>query len=175
MGFNQLIGALKRKKWIKNGLVVGDNVKFERGVSIDPSFPWLVKIGDNVTIAPDTIVLAHDASSQVHLGYTRLGKVIIGDNVFIGTKCVILPGVTIGNNVVIAAGSVVSKNVRDNVVVGGVPAKVIKELSDFKERQQDYMDSGAKWDESYTIYGGITETKKEEMLEYLDHGNGYIR
>ena len=52
----------------------------------------------------------------------------IGDNVWIGGSAVIVPGVTIGNNVVVAAGAVVTKDVPDNVVVGGNPAKIIKEL-----------------------------------------------
>lgn len=57
------------------------------------------------------------------------GKAVtIGDDVWIGGNCTILPGFTIGNNVVIAAGAVVTKDVSDNVVVGGVPAKVIKQI-----------------------------------------------
>lgn len=55
-------------------------------------------------------------------------QVNIGNDVWIGGNCTILPGVTIGNNVVIAAGAVVTKDVPDNSVVGGVPAKVIKQI-----------------------------------------------
>ena len=54
--------------------------------------------------------------------------VTIGNDVWIGANCTILPGVTIGNNVVVAAGAVVTKDVPDNCVVGGVPAKIIKEM-----------------------------------------------
>ena len=61
-----------------------------------------------------------------HLG---IGKpVTIGNDVWIGVNCTILPGVTIGNNVVVAAGAVVTKDVPDNCIVGGVPAKVIREI-----------------------------------------------
>ena len=55
-------------------------------------------------------------------------QVTIGDNVWIGGNCTILPGVTIGSNVVVAAGAVVTKDVPDNRVVAGVPARVVKEL-----------------------------------------------
>ena len=61
-----------------------------------------------------------------HLGIAK--PVTIGNDVWIGANCTILPGVNIGNNVVIAAGAVVTKDVPDNCVVGGVPAKVIKEI-----------------------------------------------
>ena len=54
--------------------------------------------------------------------------VTIGNDVWIGANCTILPGVTIGNNVVVAAGAVVTKDVPDNCVAGGVPAKIIKEI-----------------------------------------------
>ncbi len=52
----------------------------------------------------------------------------IGDDVWIGGNAIILPGVTIGNNVIVAAGAVVTKDVPDNCVVGGIPAKKIKDL-----------------------------------------------
>jgi maltose O-acetyltransferase len=54
--------------------------------------------------------------------------VTIGNDVWIGGNCTILPGVTIGNNVVVAAGAVVTKDVPDNCLVAGVPAKVIRKL-----------------------------------------------
>jgi maltose O-acetyltransferase len=60
--------------------------------------------------------------------YTK--PVTIGDNVWIGGRAVINPGVTVGNNVVIASGAVVTKDVPDNVVVGGNPAKITKKLEE---------------------------------------------
>lgn len=59
---------------------------------------------------------------------------IIGDDVWIGGNVTILPGVNIGNNVIVAAGAVVTKDVPDNCVVGGVPAKILKPLEDDVER-----------------------------------------
>ena len=66
-----------------------------------------------------------------HIGQAK--PVNIGRDVWIGANCTILPGVTIGNNVVIAAGAVVTKNVPDNCVAGGVPAKIIREINDDTE------------------------------------------
>ena len=63
------------------------------------------------------------------IGGKEFGKpVTIGDNCWIGGSATIVPGVTLGNNVVVAAGAVVTKSFGDNVVIGGNPAKIIKEL-----------------------------------------------
>lgn len=76
---------------------VGDNPNFQDGIIFDPSHCWLITIGNNVTIAPRVYILCHDASTKLSLGYTKIGKVIIGNNVFIGANTTVLPSVTIGN------------------------------------------------------------------------------
>ena len=90
-----------------------------------------VTIGDNVMIAPNTLITTvnhplNPMGRRKHLGIAKPVK--IGNDVWIGANVVILPGVTIGNNVVIAAGAVVTKDIPDNVLVGGIPAKIIKTL-----------------------------------------------
>lgn len=174
MGLEMWINKLKLKKWRRYGLVTGKDFRMMKGCAIDPSFPWLVSIGDNVCLAPNVTILAHDASSKVHLGYTRLGRVSIGNNVFVGAGSIILPNVAIGNDVVIAAGSVVSRDVPDNSVAGGCPARVIKSTEEFKKKHGDSMDSGVKLDESYTIFGGVTAEKREDMKLLLEEGGVYI-
>lgn len=95
-----------------------------------------VTVGDHVMIGPNTLITTvnHPLSPKgrrAHLGQAKPVK--IGNDVWIGGNCTILPGVTIGNNVVIAAGAVVTKDVPDNCVVGGVPAKIIREIEDDTE------------------------------------------
>ena len=172
MGVSAILTNMKLKKWIKNGLTVGHTFKINAGCSIDPSFPWLVTIGNNVTLGPNVTILSHDASSQVHLEYTRLGLVNIGDNVFIGAGSIILPGVTIGSNVVIGAGSVVTKDVPDNVVVAGSPAYILRTIQEFKSQKQAKMD--IKLDMSYTLGGNVTAEKKEYMKNILKEKEIYI-
>ena len=90
-----------------------------------------VRIGHNCMIAPRVSIFtaAHPLDAETRISGLEFGKPItIGDNVWIGGHVVINPGVTIGSNVVIAAGAVVTKDVPDNVVVAGVPAKVIRQL-----------------------------------------------
>lgn len=132
-----IITKLKVKKWLRKGLVLGQNVEIERGCSIDPSFPWLIEIGNNVTLAPEVCILSHDASMKYSNGKTKLGRVKIGDNVFIGTKSVILPGVYIGNNSIIGASSVVASNIPDNSVVCGSPARIISTTEQFKKKNEE--------------------------------------
>ena len=82
-------------------------------------------------IGPNTLIttVGHTISPKGRRERKAQGMPVnIGNDVWIGGNCTILPGVTIGNNVVIAAGAVVTKDVPDNSVVGGVPAKVIKQI-----------------------------------------------
>lgn len=96
-----------------------------------------VHIGNDCMIGPNTIIttVGHPLSPAKRRKHTGIAKpVTIGDDVWIGGNCTILPGITIGNNVVVAAGAVVTKDVPDNCLVAGVPAKVMKEIADDVER-----------------------------------------
>ncbi|MGI6217002.1 MAG: sugar O-acetyltransferase [Coriobacteriales bacterium] len=90
-----------------------------------------VYIGDYVMIGPNTLIttVGHPlspAKRRIHIG--QASPVTIGNDVWIGGSCTILPGVTIGNNVVVGAGAVVTKDVPDNSLVLGVPARVVRTL-----------------------------------------------
>lgn len=108
-----------------------------------------VTIGDNVLIAPNVSI--YTAGHPVHpasrnSGYEYGIPITIGNNVWIGGSAVILPGVTIGDNVVIGAGSVVTKDIPDNMIAAGNPCKIIREITDadrkfyFKDREFDVSD-----------------------------------
>lgn len=85
-----------------------------------------IEIGDNVAISHDVTIMDSDAHDGLWDGYEKTKPIKIGNHVWIGTRVTILKGVTIGDNAIIAAGSVVTKNVPNNTIVAGVPAKVIK-------------------------------------------------
>ena len=90
-----------------------------------------VTIGDYVMIGPNTLIstVNHPITPLGRRKHLGIGKsVTIGDDVWVGGNVTILPRVNIGNNVVVAAGAVVTKDIPDNSLVSGVPAKVIREI-----------------------------------------------
>lgn len=90
-----------------------------------------MRIGDYVMIGPHTLIATvnHPISPMGRRKHLSVAKpVTIGNDVWIGGNVTILPGVTIGNNVIVAAGAVVAKDVPDNGLVGGVPAKLIRTI-----------------------------------------------
>lgn len=92
-----------------------------------------VRIGKNCLLAPQVGIYTatHPVKASERYKGVELGKPItIGDNCWIGGHAVINPGVTLGNNVVVASGAVVTKSFGDNVVIGGSPARVLKEIDD---------------------------------------------
>lgn len=105
------------------GLSIGNYTTVNKHTVLDGR--GKLTIGDNVDIAQDTIIWTaqHDYNDDYHKYICA--PVIIGDYVWIGARAMVLPGISIGRGAVIAAGAVVTKNVDDLYVVGGVPAKML--------------------------------------------------
>lgn len=109
--------------------------------SIDMTRPWLIDIGNDVQITEGVTLLTHGYDWAVLKGvYGEIlgsgGGIQIGNNVFIGMKTTILKGVHVGNNVIIGANSLVNKNIPDNCVVAGNPARVIMPLDKYYEKRK---------------------------------------
>jgi len=132
------------------------------------------EIGDNVTLAPNVTILAHDASMKNTLNFTKIAKVKIGNNVFIGANSVILPGISIGDNVIIGAGSVVSKSIPSNSVAAGNPCKVIKSFDQFIEEHSTFLKTKPVYGKEFTLKGNITKENKLKMSRELENSFGYI-
>lgn len=135
---NRYVSYLK-----KHGVKIGSNVimRSPKSAHIDLTRPSLITIGDNVVLNHNFSLLTHDFVSGVFLNkyYDFLpssGHVIIGNNVRFGVNCIVLKGVSIGDNCFIAAGSVVTKSIPANSIAGGVPAKVLCSLDEYYERRK---------------------------------------
>jgi maltose O-acetyltransferase len=127
---------LRLKGLMKRGLKVGRNVYIFEGVEFDPGYPYLIEIGDNCRIAKHVTILAHDATTFRELGITRIAPVKILDGSFIGQSAIILPGVTIGPRALVAAGSVVNRDIPEGKAAAGNPARP---YGDYKHILDQYV------------------------------------
>lgn len=157
------------------GMRVGENFIYDAGSTrFDSSHCWLIEIGDNVTFGPGVYLLAHDASTKKELGYTKIGKVKIGDRTFVGANSIVMPGVSVGENCIIGAASVVTHDVESNSVYVGNPARYLCSVQEYYDKQRIRMEDLPKYDVSYTIGGGITNDKKQEMINDLKDKIGFV-
>jgi len=127
------------KYYRKSGAIIGKNTYLGPNVYLDVSHkPGKIVIGDNCYVTRNSSILVHsDAFLGGPLqkwkgkgGERLIGNIIIGDNVFIGFHCVVLPGVSIGDNAVIGAMTLVNKDVPMNAIVVGVPGKIVGYITD---------------------------------------------
>lgn len=170
----RLLGRDPLPRLLRRGLVVGKNFFMQDGCVIDASHCWLIRIGDDVTLGPNVTLLAHDASTKRALGLVRVAQVRIGNRVFIGAGSIVLPGITIGDDVIIGAGSVVTRDIPSGSLAAGNPAKVLSTSSDYLARQQSLIESSPRFDESYTLSGGVNTVQKNEMNTRIQGGAGFI-
>lgn len=147
----------------KTGVTIGDRCRLiNPRIGMFGSEPWLVRLGDHVTITDGVMFVTHDGGVWVfrdeHPDIDIFGPIDIGSNVFIGVNAVLLPGVRIGDNSVVAAGAVVSRDVPSGTIVGGVPAKPICTVDEYF----------AKNEARFTHVRGLPlEEKRRAVLAHL--------
>lgn len=112
-------------------VIIGDNTR----IGLHSTVIGPVEIGSNVNLAQGIVVTAlnhnfTDCTKRIDEQGVSTAKVTIGNDVWIGANATVLPGVTIGNHCVVAAGAVVTKDVPPYSLVGGVPAKILKKLKE---------------------------------------------
>ena len=152
------------------GVQVGENCRIlikEFGTE-----PWLITVGDNVTITNGVKLLTHDGSTWLmkdEAGRRYLYRRIkIGNNVFIGANSIILPGVIIDDDVIVAAGSVVTKSVPSGYMVAGNPARKVRDFDEYKSFVlKNYVpDKGLDIRKSY--FERINEVLDNTYKKYMD-------
>ena len=112
--------SFKNSLYRSIGMKIGKNVSVF-GTNFDIFFPEFIDIGDNVVIGQNTTIVAHEfLPNEWHKGRVKIGK-----NALIGTMVLVLPGVEIGKNTKVAAYSLVNKSVGSDLLVGGVPIRVL--------------------------------------------------
>lgn len=128
---------------VQRGMQMGTGVYLNDGFFLDPSHCQLITIEDNVVFGPRVSIFTHDASTKKIIGLTKVAPVVIKRNSFIGANCTILAGAVVGENSVLAAGSVLTGRVPENEVWGGNPARLLMTVGEYREKLQKLKDTPA--------------------------------
>ena len=149
----------------RKGAKIGNKCEIYKGAHFG-SEPYLIDIGNHVRINDGVNLITHDGGCWVlrneKSGYGKefenadsFGKIIIENNVHIGTNAIIMPGVRIGENCIIACGAVVTKDVPANTIVGGVPARKIENIEEYANKMR----------KKFVNTKNLTSNEKREILE----------
>lgn len=141
---------------------IGRNINFS-------SEPYLIKIGNDVRISFDVIFVTHDGGTHVlrdkEPEICIYGPIVVGNRTFIGARSIILPNVNIGNNCIVGAGSVVTKNIPDNEVWAGVPAKKICTIDEYRKKNDNKF--------SFILNKSYEEKKNILLKQYNKNNYNY--
>lgn len=161
----------KRQFLIKQGAKIGKGTRFNCNTAALGTEPYLIEIGENCLFASDTRFITHDGGISVlnnlnkfvksgkNIKMDKISPIKIGNNVYTGIRAVIMPGVIIGDNVVIGACSVVTHDIPSNSVVAGVPAKIICSIDEYYHKSLPKVEPT------------LTMTKKQKKEFYLKKFN----
>jgi len=147
--FRLFIATILRKirvfKFRLRGYDIQYSTIIEGSVVLDKLYPQGIHIGANTLVAGGSMILSHDHCKRVGSNQPYLTDTYVGENCFIAVKSIILPGVRIGDGVIVGAGSVVTKDVPSNCIVAGNPAKIIREnivMNDFAALENWTVEKG---------------------------------
>ena len=158
-----------------HGFTSGKNFQYNSGYPIDANWPWLISVGDDVTLASNVRILAHDASTAKTGVRTKVGIVRIGNNVFIGADSIVLCNTRIGDNVIIGAGSVVTHDIPSNSVYAGNPAKFICTFEEYQKKHRENQETHPIFREhTWQEWPNVSAEEKAEMRRKLEDTFGYL-
>lgn len=137
-----------------------------------PSEPYLITIGSNCALTKGVKIFTHGGARvarRKYPNYDVFGMVEVGDYCYIGTNSLIMPGVKIGNGSMVVAGSVVTKSVPPNMVVGGNPARILCTVDEYIERNKtfDLESKGLSYEQKRTFLLSLPKERfirKKEMV-----------
>ncbi len=146
----RMMSKVKYQDYLRGkGMKIGNGCDIYKTASFG-SEPYLISIGNHVRINEGVLFITHDGGywilrnqlagfGEKFLNADRFGTIEIGDNVHIGNNAIIMPGVKIGENSVVACGAVVTHDIEPRSIVGGVPARVIESLDEYAQKAEKRM------------------------------------
>ena len=149
--------------WRSKGAVIGENCDIHTNAELG-SEPYLITIGSHVRINSGVQIITHDGGVWVlralrceYKNIDLFKRVFIGNNVHIGTNAVIMQGVSIGNNCIVGVGAVVTKNIPDNSIAVGIPAKVIETIDEYLKKNKN----------NFVFTKEMSQKEKKKYLENI--------
>ena len=180
--FNRITRLYKRLFWSLEKQAREAGVKMGSHNLIASRFwstePYLIKIGSYCQLTEDTHIYTHGGAIVARdkfPDFDVFGKVELGNRVYVGAGAMIMPGVTIGDNCIIGAGSVVNKDIPSNSVAAGTPCKVICTLEDYLDKCRKLMDISPVYGEEYTLRKNISMEKRREQYDALKDCIGFVK
>jgi maltose O-acetyltransferase len=160
---------------VHRGLTLGTDVYINETATVDPDFLWLISIDDEAVIANHAHVIAHDASTRLFTGFTRIARVHIGKRVYVGAGAIILPGVTIGDGAIVGAGAVVRRDVQPGTIVVGNPAQTVGTAEEFAAKHRARQAVRPNYPSlGFSGYGDVPPENMERARRELLDGSGYV-
>ena len=159
--------------WKRSGVGFGRGVLVMPSVFLDLTHGWMITIGDRTRLARDVRIFTHDASAQRDLDHGRVGPVTIGRDCLIAERATILPGVTIGDRVMVGVGSVVTGDLPSNSRAMGVPARVYGTFDAWLEETRQAISRGPRF--AYNELHALPESDRAAVIDRLrtSSGQGY--
>ena len=156
------------------GMIIGEGCYIAPDAEIEEPWATHVTLGDEVTLARAARFISHDASMWQSLGATRVGVIEVGSRSFIGAYSIVMPNVRIGADTIIAAGSVVTRDIPGGVVAAGNPARVLKTTAELQERTKAKLAQTPCFGEEYRLKCGGTVAMRKSMLKATFTGECFI-
>jgi acetyltransferase-like isoleucine patch superfamily enzyme len=169
--YHLIYGGVKYAKYL--GVSVGENCRIY--TKDFGSEPFLITIGNHVTVTSGVTFITHDGSGWLFSDERGrryyYSPIKIGNNVFIGVNTIIMPGVKIEDNVIVAAGSIITKSIPSNSIVGGVPAKIIGSTFQFRSKVLRDWVTQEEMDIKSPYYEKIKRLADYSLKPFLKSGN----
>ena len=162
------------KQSLPPGIKIGRDVHIGDSTRLDWSHGRHITLCDEATLAPGVRILCHDASCRRRIGGTWVAPVTIGKRAFIGTEAVIMPGVTVGEDAIVAAGAVVTRDVESGTIVAGIPARVIGNTSDLDEKRRSEMKIFPSFKGEIYALENLSQERQDELQEAARERGGYF-